>query len=121
MTDPVFGELISSYTRAEALEDGQQFDVTNDKGAAVYNTAVFVTSALHAELKRGKGKDAETYSARLYDVCFMVANFGRALSDQARESTVKVGARRLTVRGECGPIDIDNARPAITLGFPSDF
>ncbi len=120
MTDPVFGELISSYTRAEALADGQQFDVSDDSGAAVYKTAVYVTSALHSELKRGQGADAETYSARLWDVCYMVAR-GRKLSDSAQESSVKVGARRLKVRGECGPVDIDDARPAITLGFPSDF
>ncbi len=120
MTDPIFGELISSYTRAQAIEDGGQFDVTHDKGAAVYNTAVYVTSALHAELKRGQGKDAETYSARLWDVCYMVAH-GRKLSNSAHESDVKVGARRLTVRGEAGPVDIDDPRPAITLGFPSDF
>ncbi len=120
MTDPVFGELISTYTRAEALADGQQFDVSDDKGAAVYKTAVYVTSALHAELKRGQGSDPETYSARLWDVCYMVAH-GRGCSDSARESDVKVGARRLKVRGECGPVDIDDPRPAITLGFPSDF
>lgn len=121
MTDPVFGELISKYTRAQALEDGEQFDVSADKGAAVYKTAVYVTSALHAELKRGQGKDAETYSARLWDVCYLLAKFARDRSDGARESDVKVGRRRLRVRGECGPIDIDDARPAITLGFPSDF
>ncbi len=120
MTDPVFGELISSYTRAEALADGQQFDVSEDSGAAVYKTAVYVTSALHAELKRGQGTDPDTYSARLWDVCYMVAQ-GRRISAQSNVSDVKIGRRRLRVVGECGPIDIDDPRPAITLGFPSDF
>ncbi len=118
--DHIFGELISKYTRAQAVEDGQQFDVSDDPGAKIYKTRVFVTVQLHAELQRGQGSDPETYSARLWDVCYMVAN-GRKLSAQAQESDVKVGRQRLTVRGECGPVDIDDARPAITLGFRSDF
>lgn len=113
-------DLISCYTRAQALADEQQFDVSDDKGAEIYRTRVYVTAALHAELKRGAGKAADTYSARLWDVCYMVAH-GRKLSAQAQESDVKVGRQRLTVRGECGPVDIDDARPAITLGFRSDF
>lgn len=121
MTDPIFGELISCYTRAQAIEDGGQFDVSTDPGAKVYKTAVYVTAALHAELKRGQGKAAGTYSARLWDVCYLLATFARDRSDGGRECDVKVGRRRLHVRGECGPIDIDDARPAITLGFPSDF
>lgn len=120
LTD-LYGPLISTYTRAEALADGQQFDVSADPGSDVYKTSVYVTAALHAELQRGKGSDPETYSARLWDVCWMAAKFGREVSPNARITTVKVGARRLTVRAECGPVDIDDARPAITLGFRSDF
>ncbi len=116
-----FGPVIHAYTRAEALADGVVIDVTYDKGAAVYNTAVFVTAALHGYLAKGAGKKAETYSARLWDACYMVAKVGRELSPSTRESTVKIGARRLTVRGECGPVDIDDPRPAITLGLPEDF
>ena len=119
-TTEIFGDPIYTYTRAQALEDGDQVDVSYEKGAAVYSTAVFVTSALWAEIVRGQGSDAETRDARLWDVCWMVSR-GRVLSQSARESRVKVGRRVLTVRAECGPVDIDDPRPAITLGFPEDF
>lgn len=113
-------DIISAYTRKNALDDGVVFDVSYDKGAAVYNTAVFVTAGVHAALSKGAGKDPETYSARLWDVAWMVSR-GREIDAATRVSTVKVGARRITVRGECGPVDIDDPRPAITLGFPEEF
>ena len=113
--------FIFQYTRAQAIEDGSQGDVTQDKGAAVYKTSVFVTAPLWAAIEKGQGKDAEVASARLWDVCFLVAKSGRTISPAIRESSVKIGARRFTVRGECGPVDIDDSRPAITLGFPEDF
>ena len=123
MTDltETFGPIISSYTRAEALADGAVIDVTCDKGATVYNTAVFVTAALNAYLTKGEGKNAETYSARLWDVCWMAAKVGKPVSESVRVTSVKIGARRVTVRAECGPVDIDDPRPAITLGLPEDF
>lgn len=114
-------DIIHAYTRAEAIADGIMVDASYDKGAAVYNTPVFVTAPLWAEITRGAGKEAETASARLWDVCWMAAKASKAISPSARVTRVKVGRRSLIVRAECGPVDIDDARPAITLGFPEDF
>jgi len=117
----IFGEVIHSYTRAEALADGSVIDATYDKGAAVYNCAVFVTAPAWAVITKGAGKEAEVASARLWDVCSMLAKFGRKASESARVAKVKVGARSPIFRAECGPVDIDDPRPAITIGFPEDF
>lgn len=120
-TTEIFGEVISSYTRAQAIEDGQQFDVSSDPGAVMYQTPVFVTASLQAFLVKGQGSDAHTYSARLHDVCYMVAKFGQPQSSSTREASVKIGARRVLVHGEVGAADIDDPTPAITLGLREDF
>ena len=113
------GDIISTYTRAQAIEDGVQRDVSNDKGSDVYKVPVFITSALHEALSKGQGKKADTYSARLWDACWL-ASVGRELSPSIRQTRVKIGARNHTVRAECGPVDINDPRPAITLGLPAE-
>ena len=129
MTDltEIFGPVISTYTRAQAIEDGEQIEATFCKGAEVYNPVgpvrqgVYVTRALWAEITRGDGvSPGDTQAGRLWDVCWMTSK-GRADGPSARVGRVKVGRRVLTVRAECGPMDIDDPSPAITLGFPEDF
>lgn len=115
-----FGEVISTYTRAQAIEDGLQVNVTGTPASTVYKVDVFMTAALWAEVTRGAGKDAEVRGARMWDVAWM-ASRGREDGPCARTARVKVGRRVLTVRAECGPVDFDDPRPAITLGLPNDF
>lgn len=114
----VFGEVISTYTRAQAIEDGVLIDVTGQKGAEYFKVPCVLTASVHAAIACGQGKDADTYQARLWDVCYM-SKFGRKIGDSVILYRVKVGRSMLTLRAECGPGD--NAEPVMTIGFPEDF
>ena len=115
----IYGEVISSYSRAQAIEDGVLVDVSNVATApngGIFKFPVAITTAVHAMIARGAGKKIETYNARLHDVLHMAVLAAKADPDVFFR--VKVGARNLDLWANCGPGD--DARPVITIGFPSD-
>lgn len=114
--EELYGGVISSYSRAQAIEDGVLIDVSDTKAAGLYKHPVAITTALHAAISKGAGKDVGTYDARLWDVLYLM--IGRAGADPDVFFRVKVGARNLDLWGNCGPGD--DASPVITVGFPSD-
>lgn len=113
----MYGEVISSYSRAQAIEDGVLIDVSYfNKGAKLFKHPVAITTALHSAIARGAGKKIEIYNARLWDVLHMAILAAKADPDVFFR--VKVGARNLDLWGNCGPGD--DAAPVVTIGFPSD-
>lgn len=112
----MYGEVISSYSRAQAIDDGVLIDVS-DNEACLFKHPIAITNALHLALLRGEGNEARTYNARLRDVfCIMTLAARRGGPDVF--FTVKVGARNLNLWGNCGPGD--DPAPVITVGLPSD-
>jgi hypothetical protein len=121
MTDlrEIFGEVISVYTRAQAIEDGVLIDVSSHEDAKrTFKIPVALTCDLYAEMRRGQGKDDRTFAGRLWDVLYM-SRFGRADGPSDRYYKVIVGRRTLRLRLNIGPGD--NAEPVVTVGFPRDF
>ena len=115
----IFGDVISQYTRAQAIEDGVLVDLTGHKGTEIFRYPAAFTSALWAEIERGQGKDQGTREARVWDVCWMATKFARELGPTRRQTRVKIGARSHVLWADCGPGD--DAEPVITIGFPEDF
>lgn len=113
----IYGEVISSYSRKEAIEDGVLIDVSDLGAAGHFKYPVAITTALHEAVAKGAGKDPETYNARLLDVFHMMMLAAKA-GGSDMFFRVKVGARNLGLWGNCGPGD--DAEPVITIGFPSD-
>ena len=114
----IFGEPISSYSRAQAIEDGVLVDVHGTEGAKLFKPRAAITSALHEALNVGAGKQPATYAARLWDVFYMLSVAGRKAGSDVT-FRVKVGRRMLTLSGNIGPGD--DAAPVLTVGFPEDF
>ena len=119
LTD-TFGPVISSYSRAQAIEYGVLVEMPRDEydGAGLFRFPVAFTGALASALKRGAGTDPDTYRARVWDVCYMatVAVKGASASDVFFK--VIVGSRTLDLWGNCGPGD--DAAAVMTFGFPED-
>ncbi len=116
----IFGEPISVYTRAQAIEDGVLVDLSDHADVRkVFKYPVAFTSDLWDEIVRGQGQRERTRNARIWDVCYMSTAFKRDLSESRRVFKVKVGRRVLVLWADCGPGD--DAEPVITIGFPSDF
>ena len=111
-----FGEVISSYSRAQAIEDGVLVVVKGEAGK-LFKYPVVLTRSLLSQLERGNGKQDDTLIARVWDVCYMARHGQVDGTDSFFDVTV--GRETLHLRANCGPGD--DASPVITIGFPADF
>jgi hypothetical protein len=123
-----FGPVIYAYTRKQAIADGLQVEVTNTAKEAGIKFPMFLTRAVFdAYVAVPPGVTAQDEAGRLWDVVWMtkfaiarcragadhipVALYVR--NDNRRAKLVKLVAT-------CGPLDIDDPQPAITIMLPDE-
>jgi hypothetical protein len=134
--DPINGwPLIYTYTRAQALADGVQVDVTTTAREAGITFPVFLTRAVFDQyVTVPPGVAAQDEAGRLWDIVWML----RFAILRARPGTTggKCGSHRIPVAlyvrndnhrarlvklvATCGPLDLDDPRPAITVMLPDE-
>ena len=123
-----FGPVIYSYTRAQAIADGFQVEVTKTANEAGIRYPVFLTRAVYdAYVTVPPQVTGQDEAGRLWDIVWMlrfairkarpgvdrlpVALYVR--NDNAQPKLVKLVAT-------CGALDIDDPRPAITVMMPDE-
>ena len=123
-----FGEIIYSYTRAQAVADGLQVEVSKVAAEAGIRFPVFLTRTVYDQFVTvPEGVTAQDEAGRLWDIVWMtrfgiirarpgvdripVALYVR--NDNQRSRLVKLVAT-------CGPLDIDDPQPAITVMLPDE-
>jgi len=123
-----FGPVIYSYTRSQAVADGEQIEVTKTAAEAGIRFAVFITRGVYEQcVAVPPGVTGQDEAGRLWDVVWMtrmaiirarpgcdrlpVALYVR--NDNHRPRLVKLVAM-------CGPLDIDDPAPAITVLLPGE-
>ena len=123
-----FGEIIYAYTRAQAVADGFQVEVTKTAQEAGIKFPVFLTRTVYdAFVTVPPEVTGQDEAGRLWDLIWMtrmailrarpgvdrlpVALYVR--NDNQRAKLVKLIAT-------CGPLDIDDPQPAITLQMPGE-
>jgi len=131
MTDNFFtdADLISVYTRAQALEDGALVDVSELAREAGFTFPTAITAALHARLTPSEQdkKYGQDYTGRLWDVLWMAKLAARRTeNDRVRVQVIIAEVKRgkllhpvVELWAVCSPGDI--AEPVITIGFLEDF
>jgi hypothetical protein len=131
--DPLFGPMIYTYTRAQAIQDGVLVDVTETSKEVGFKLPVAVTEALHNRLAPTKADASlgQDYDGRLWNVLWLAA-FTIKLADPGtdtvtftvalQEADAKSGRplnTDLRLRAICGPGD--EGEPVVTIGFPEHF
>ena len=123
-----FGEVIYSYTRAQAVADGVQVDVSKVAAEAGIRFPVFLTrTVFDAFVTVPPDVTGQDEAGRLWDIIWMtrfaiirarpgvdrlpVALYVR--NDNTRAKLIKLIAT-------CGPLEIDDPAPAITLMMPDE-
>ena len=123
-----FGPVIYTYTRAQAVADGFQVDVTKTAQEAGIRFPVFITRAVFDNyVAVPPGVTGQDEAGRLWDVVWMtrfaiirsrpgvdrlpVALYVR--NDDTRSRLIKLVA-------VCGPLDFDDPQPAITVMMPDE-
>lgn len=121
-------EVISTYTRAQALEDGTLVDVSELAKEAGFLYPVAVTHAVHCVLNPSSAleRQGQSFAGRAWDMFFVLRVAIRSMhnpGDDIRFSPLFVpqsGGRPepLALRSVCGPGD--NAEPVITIMLPHE-
>ena len=126
--DEPFGPVIYSYTRAQAVADGVQVEVTKTAREAGISFPVFLTrSVFDSFVTVPPGVTAQDEAGRLWDIVWML----RFAIMRARPGVQRIPVA-LYVRNDnrhatliklvatCGPLDIDDPQPAITVMLPDE-
>jgi hypothetical protein len=132
MTDSIFGDVISAYTRAQAIEDGTLVDVTKEASTEEmmggFRIPVAVTAAVWATIEAipPSLQGIADVRGRLHDVLWMAACAARRASDgQSRVGyTVILPSKGTRTRNRVLAVDIgpgDAGEPVVTIGYPEDF
>ena len=123
-----FGKLVYAYTRQQALADGEQIDVSETAREAGIRFPVFLTSAVFNSYvvvpPEAEGQDE---AGRLWDVLWMT----RWAMGQSRPGANRVSVmlyvrndrrrpKRVQLVAVCGPLDLDDPQPAITIMLPGE-
>jgi hypothetical protein len=118
-----FGEVIFSYTRSQAVADGVQVEVTKTAQEAGIRFPVYLTRAVFdAYVTVPPGVEAQDEAGRLWDIITM-ARFAILRSRPGCDRLpvalyVRNDNRRprlVRLTAVCGPLDIDDPQPAITV------
>jgi hypothetical protein len=124
-----FGEIIYAYTRAQAVADGAQVEVTKVAQEAGIRYPVFLTRAVYdAYVTVPPDVTAQDEAGRLWDIVWML-RFGiiRSAPGVARipvalyvRNADNRPSRLVKLIAQCGPLDIDDPQPAITVMLPEE-
>lgn len=123
-----FGPVIYSYTRAQAVADGFQVEVTKTAREAGITFPVFLTrSVFDAYVAVPPGVTGQDEAGRLWDIVWMLrlaarrATAGKPRLMFALYVRNDNRAQRLVkLIATCGPLDIDDPQPAITVMLPDE-
>jgi hypothetical protein len=123
-----FGEVIFTYTRSQAVADGVQVEVSKTAQEAGIRFPVFLTRAVYdAYVSVPPGVEAQDEAGRLWDLIWLL----RFAIRRARPGVERIpvafyvrndnrAARLVKLIATCGPLDIDDPQPAITILLPGE-
>ncbi|MBE2967661.1 hypothetical protein IMT09_05990 [Burkholderia cepacia] len=127
----LFGEVISAYTRAQAIADGVLIDVTAEANDAGFKVPVALTAAVWADVVAWSAEDSarqiqQDEHGRLNDLLWAAATLARHHTGNRmpfQHHRVPRGGNSacrtpIALVMTIGPGD--NAEPVVTLMFPSD-
>ena len=123
-----FGEVIYAYTRKQALADGVQVEVTKTAQEAGIKFPMFLTrTVFDAYVAVPPDVSAQDEAGRLWDIVWMT-RFA-ILRCKPGVSRIPVAlyvrndnraAKLVKLIATCGPLDIDDPQPAITVMMPDE-
>ena len=132
-TESFFGDVISTYTRAQAIEDGVLIDVGSMAQEAGFKWPVAVTSAAWADCVAWTEDDnrQQVYqdeSGRLWDVLFMASHAIRTRSgsgDRLLFQLYRVTRDRRSTKAELTTLKLivgpgDQGEPVINILLPHE-
>jgi hypothetical protein len=123
-----FGQVIYAYTRAQAVADGYQVDVTKTAQEAGICFPVFLTrTVFDAYVTVPESVTGQDEAGRLWDIVWMLRfAIRKTPAGQVRLPFALYvrndnrPAKLVKLIATCGPLDADDLQPAITVMMPDE-
>ena len=123
-----FGGVIYAYTRAQAVADGVQVEVTKTAQEAGIKFPMFLTRAVYdAYVTVPPDVTAQDEAGRLWDIVWMTRFAILRSPDHCNRLPVALYVRNDNTRAKlvkliatCGPLDMNDPQPAITVMMPDE-
>jgi hypothetical protein len=123
-----FGPIVYSYTRAQAVADGVQVEVTKTAQEAGIRFPVFLTRTVYdAYVTVPPDVSGQDEAGRLWDILwllrFAIQRTSRGVQRLPFALYVRNNnraAKLVKLIAQCGPLDIDDPAPAITVMMPDE-
>ena len=123
-----FGEVIYAYTRSQAVADGYQVEVTKTAQEAGIRFPVFLTRAVFDSFVAvTEGVTGQDEAGRLWDLVWMLRHAIRRSHPGRARVPVALYVRNdnrapklVKLIAACGPLDMDDPQPAITVMLPDE-
>src|SRR4051794_4325133 len=120
--------VIYSYTRSQAIADGFQVEVSKVAQEAGITFPVFLTRAVYDRFVTvPPGVTTQDEAGRLWDIVWMLRFAIRKAQPSQTRLPVALyirndnqRARLIKLIATCGPLDMDDAAPAITVMMPDE-
>ena len=127
-TDSPFGAVVYGYTRAQAVADGVQVEVSKVAAEAGIRFPVFLTRTVYdAYVTVPPDVSAQDEAGRLWDIVWMLRFAIIRSQPGAQRIPVALYVRNDNFRSRlvklvavCGALDIDDPAPAITVMMPDE-
>lgn len=115
-------EVIYSYTRKQAIEDGVLIDITENVKGCPFKYPIAITSAVYGIVERAVENErfCNDYNGILWDIVWMAAH-GQISGSESRFSVIITGAgpnRYHSFKMVCGPGD--NGDTVLTVMLPNE-
>jgi hypothetical protein len=120
--------LIYAYTRKQAVEDGEQVDVSTTATEAGIRFPVFLTRTVYdAYVAVPPNVAAQDEAGRLWDILWMLRCAIKRSPNESVRIKVSLYVRNdnrtpklVNLIATCGALDIDDPQPAITVMMPDE-
>lgn len=119
---PIFGEVISAYSREQALEDGALVDISKIASGVGFQFPVAVTASVWSDISEGLALPSaagQSVNGRVWDVVWMAKlAVNRATRRDTLRFEVIIGRKTQSYVMKIGPGD--TPAPVITIMRPED-
>src|SRR6478736_3834988 len=123
-----FGSIVYAYTRAQAVADGVQVEVTKTAQEAGIRFPVFLTRTVYdAYVTVPPGVTAQDEGGRLWDIVWMLRFAIQRTSRGVQRLPFALyvrndnrAAKLVKLIAMAGPLDIDDPSPCITVMMPDE-
>lgn len=123
-------EVIYTYTRKQAIEDGMQTKLEGKHADLVkeagYKYPVFLTSGVLGLIEKAVNNEkfCNDFTGVLWDILYMSRAAGKPVNDRMTKFEVIITGtgrqREHTMYIECGAMDFDDPAPVLTIMLPEE-